>query len=179
MSGLDGALLAALDGHRVDVRELVIREEGRPFVSASGEVDLEGDIALTVRGDGIPGPLLGGGVDSRFDLTLGLGGRTDSPTLDARLESSEGTFLKIGYDEFVARVTGAEGVVRVEPLALERGVDLRRPHPPDGLSLLLERGQRDRAIADVLVGLELHLLVLGEDGGDLDGAEAACDRAIV
>jgi hypothetical protein len=117
---LDAALLAVLAGRRVEVRECTVREGGRAFVEASGEVDLDGDIALSVRGDGIPGPLLGGGDDSRFDLTLGLGGGTTSPTLDGRLESSDGTFLRIPYDDLVARVTGAEGILRVEPLALEK-----------------------------------------------------------
>jgi hypothetical protein len=125
VSRLDAALVAVLDGRLIDVREFAIREAGRPFVEASGEVDLDGDIALAVRGDGIPGPLLAGGEDTRFDLTLGLGGRTDSPTLDGRLESTDGAFLRIPYDDFVARVTGAEGVLRVEPLALEKGGSYR------------------------------------------------------
>lgn len=119
VGGLDAALLAALDGRLVEVRECTVRQDERPFIEASGTLDLDGAVALSVRGDGIPGPLLGGGGDTRFDMTLGLGGRADGPTLDGRLESSEGAFLGIPFDDFLARVTGAEGVLRVEPLALE------------------------------------------------------------
>ena len=120
VTDLDAALVADVRSDSLDLRELVVRHSGRRVVAASGTAAFDGDVAATLTGDGVPGPLLGGDEATSFDVTLGVGGRWRSPTFDARVEASSGRFVGIPFDVLAARVTGAEGLLTVERLALER-----------------------------------------------------------
>jgi hypothetical protein len=120
VTDLDAALLAVLRDGDLAIDEFTVTHGGRTIASADGSADLDGDIMLSVRGEGIPGPILGGGAESRFDMTMGIGGETRDPNFDARISASDGEFAGIPFDEFSARITGAGGLARVDPLALER-----------------------------------------------------------
>ena len=120
VDGLDAAVSATLDGGAVSVREAMLRERGTEVLTLSGSAELGGELALSVRGRGIPGPLLGGDADTRFELSLGVGGTTESPALDGRVEAERGEFLGVAFDDFLARVTGAGRTVRIDPLRLEK-----------------------------------------------------------
>ncbi len=120
VEGLSAVLAARLEDDVLHIGEMSLGEMGRQVVRVDGDVDLTGDLALTITGDGVPGPLLGGGVDTRFDVRLGVGGTRSRPTFDGLVEASSGSFLGVSFDEFLARITGAEGVVRVDPLSLEQ-----------------------------------------------------------
>lgn len=120
VTGLEAAVVASLRGRRIVLDDAALSLQGQEFLSASGSIDLDGDMAVAAKGLGVPGELLGGSDDTRFDVTVGVGGSTSRPTFDARVESSGGEFLGIPFDRFMARVTGAEGAARVGPLALER-----------------------------------------------------------
>lgn len=120
IGGLSAVFAGAVDGGTVRIDEMSLDERGRRVVSVEGNVDLSGDLALVVTGDGVPGPFLGGDADTRFDVRLGVGGTRSRPTLDGLVEASAGTFLGVPFDEFLARITGAEGVMRVDPLTLEK-----------------------------------------------------------
>ncbi len=120
IAGLDAALLARVQGSAIELSELTLSYRGQEVVTASGTADIDGELAMTVRGEGIPGALLGAGEGMRLDLAMDAGGETKRPTFDARLESSGGELLGIPYDTATARVTGAAGIARVAPLILER-----------------------------------------------------------
>ncbi|MCK4512136.1 hypothetical protein KAW64_10375 [bacterium] len=117
---LDVAVMATFSDGAINVKELTVQESGRTILLTEGTVVPGGELALSVRGDGIPGPFLAGGIDTRFDLAAGVGGTTGEPNLDALVESSDGEFLGVPFDEFVARVSGAAGQIHVDRLALER-----------------------------------------------------------
>jgi hypothetical protein len=118
--GLSATVTASLHTRLIALDSATLSLRGKEFLSASGSIDLGGDMAVAARGVGVPGQLLGGSAATRFDVTVGLGGSTGRPTFDATVESSGGAFLGIPFDRFMARVTGAEGAARIEPLALER-----------------------------------------------------------
>ncbi len=118
--GLDGAIVATLADGTIDLRELTIQEAGRMILSTQGTIVPGGELALSVWGEGIPGPLLGGGIETGFDLAAGVGGTTSKPNFDALIESTNGEFLDVPFDEFVVRITGAAGQIRIDRLALER-----------------------------------------------------------
>jgi hypothetical protein len=120
VTGLEAEVVASLRGRLIALDSATLSLKGQEFLSASGSIDLDGDMTVTAGGLGVPGELLGGSEDTRFDVTMGVGGSRDRPTFDAKVESSGGAFLGIPFDRFMARVTGAEGAARVEPLALER-----------------------------------------------------------
>jgi hypothetical protein len=120
VTGLGAAAAASLRGRRIVLDGAALSLHGQDFLSASGSIDLDGEMAVAAKGAGVPGELLGGSADTRFDVTVGVGGSTNHPTFDATVESSGGAFFGIPFDRFLARVTGAEGAARVEPLALER-----------------------------------------------------------
>lgn len=120
VAGLDAVVSVVLEDGVAAIREAVLRDRGESVLTVSGTAGIGGDLALSVRGEGMPGPLLGGGSDSRFDLTLGIGGKTDGPTLDGVVEASHGEFLGVAFDEFSARFTGAESIVQVDPLRLKK-----------------------------------------------------------
>ncbi len=117
---LDAALVVRVDGGVVELREFALSHGGVDVVTASGSADIDGDLAVNVRGEGIPGTLLGGAEGTRFDLAMGIGGETRHPTFDGRIESRAGEFLGIPFDDFSARVIGARGLARIDPLVLER-----------------------------------------------------------
>lgn len=120
VTGLRAAVAASLRGRRITLDGATISLRGQEFLSATGSIDLDGDVAVAAKGTGVPGELLGGSADTRFDVTVGVGGTTGRPTFDASVSSSGGAFLGIPFDRLIARLTGAEGAARVEPLALER-----------------------------------------------------------
>jgi len=120
IGGLDATLVAHVEGRDVRLDEFVVRHHGRDVLSAEGSGSIDGALAVQIAGRGIPGPLLGGGPESRFDVKAGLGGLTRRPTFDCRVESSEGEFMGIPFDRFSARLTGAAGVLDLNPLAIER-----------------------------------------------------------
>jgi len=122
VGGLGATLSASVAGKRVALRAAELLDGGTPALTASGEVSLdrEGEVSVSVRGRDLPGRLLGGSDETRFDVTAGIGGTRGRPSFDALVESSRGEFLGIPFDRLAARVTGAEGAARVEPLALER-----------------------------------------------------------
>jgi hypothetical protein len=125
VAGLGAVAEGEVRGTRVSIRSAELSDDGGAFLTASGELDLRGDVSVSARGSGVPGRLLGGSEDTRFGVTLGIGGTRADPTLDAVVESSGGEFLGVPFDRLLARVTGAEGVARVEPLALERSGSYR------------------------------------------------------
>jgi hypothetical protein len=102
------------------VENLAVREDDRPFLRGAGTIVPDGPVSLSFAGEGVPGRLLGGGEDTRFDVSVGVGGTADDPALDGRVESADGEFLGIPFDDLVARVTGARGELRLGPFALER-----------------------------------------------------------
>ncbi len=120
VGGLDASAIVRFEGGVATLPEFTLRESGRPVVSASGRAEPGGALELWVTGDGIPGPILGGAPGTRFDATVGVGGTTDSPAVDGRLVSADGEFLGVPFDELSARVTGADGVARIDPFVLER-----------------------------------------------------------
>ncbi|MBN2564841.1 MAG: translocation/assembly module TamB domain-containing protein, partial [Candidatus Eisenbacteria bacterium] len=124
MAGVEGLDLVAdveLDGRDFELTDFAIRHLRRPVFTAGGGGRLDGPLELTLTGAGIPGPLLGGSSGTLFDAALGVGGTTDSPTFDGRVESfDQGAFLGVPFDTFVARLSGADGVIRVDQLVLER-----------------------------------------------------------
>jgi hypothetical protein len=120
VTGLDAAVSATIREGVVGVREAVLRDHGTPVLSVTGDAEIGGGLALSVEGQGVPGPLLGGDASSRFDLTLGIGGSGSDPTLDGRVAAVDGAFLGVAFDDFSARVTGAERLVRIDPLRLEK-----------------------------------------------------------
>jgi len=117
---LDAAIVARLDGKRIEIPEVVLRRGSEPVLEGGGRAFVDGDLEIALAGQGLPGPLLGGGPDTRFDLEIGVGGRIDAPTFDASVRSFGGEFLGVPFDRFDARVTGARGVVSVDPLGLEK-----------------------------------------------------------
>ncbi|MEA3409063.1 MAG: translocation/assembly module TamB domain-containing protein, partial [Candidatus Eisenbacteria bacterium] len=117
---LDAFAVGRFEGGVATLSELTLRESGRNVVTASGRAEPDGSLEMAITGDGIPGPMLGGTPGTRFDATVGVGGTTASPAVDGRVVSTDGGFLGVPFDEFSARVTGADGVVRVGPLVLER-----------------------------------------------------------
>ena len=125
VNGLDAALAGTYEGGVLTVDEFVARESGREFLRASGIATRGGALEMSVTGDGIPGPMLGGTPGTIFDATVGIGGTTDDPTVDGRLTSRDGEFLGVPFDEYSARVTFADGAARVDPLVLERRGDYR------------------------------------------------------
>jgi len=118
--GLDAFAVGRFEGGVATLSEFTLLESGRTVVTASGRAEPDGALEMVITGDGIPGPILGGTPGTRFDATIGVGGTTESPTADGRVVSTDGGFLGIPFDEFSARVTSADGVVRVDPLVLER-----------------------------------------------------------
>ena len=120
VSGLDVSAVGRFEGGTVTLSEFTLRESGRPVVTASGRAEPGGALELSVTGDGIPGPMLGGAPGTRFDATVGVGGTTESPAIDGRVVSADGELLGVPFDEFSARVTGVDGVVRIDPFVLER-----------------------------------------------------------
>jgi hypothetical protein len=118
--GLDASAVVGFEDGVVTLSEFTMRESGRDVITAVGHAGPDGELELSVEGSGIPGPLLGGSSGTRFDATVGVGGTTDSPTVDGLVESSDGEFLGIPFDGCTARVTGADGVFRVDPFVLER-----------------------------------------------------------
>jgi hypothetical protein len=117
---LDAFAVGGFEGGVVTLSELTLLESGRTVVTAHGRAEPEGALEMVITGDGIPGPLLGGTPGTRFDAAVGIGGTTESPAVDGRVVSTDGAFLGVPFDEFSARVTGADGIVRVDPLVLER-----------------------------------------------------------
>ncbi|MFH1690511.1 MAG: translocation/assembly module TamB domain-containing protein [Candidatus Eisenbacteria bacterium] len=120
VSGLDASAVGRFEEGIVTLSEFTLRESGRPVVTARGHAEPGGSLQLSVTGEGIPGPMLGGAPGTRFDATVGVGGTTGSPAVDGRVVSADGEFLGVPFNEFSARVTGADGVVRIDPLVLER-----------------------------------------------------------
>lgn len=120
VSDLDAAVVARLEGRTVELPEIVLRYRGAPIVEGSGVAELDGAVEIALAGDGVPGPILGGGENTRFSVDLGVGGETRSPTFDARIHSTAGEFLGVPFDRFDARVTGARGVLSIDPLGLEK-----------------------------------------------------------
>jgi len=118
--GLDAFAVGDFVGGVTTLSEFTLLESGRTVVTASGRAEPDGALEMVITGDGIPGPMLGGAPGTRFDATIGVSGTTESPTADGRVVSTDGGFLGIPFDEFSARVTSADGVVRVDPLVLER-----------------------------------------------------------
>ncbi len=159
VTGLTADVVASLEGRRIDVDEATLTLGGEEFLSASGSIDLDGEMAVAAKGAGVPGELLGGSADTRFDVTVGVGGSTDHPTFDAKVESSGGSFLGIPFDRFLALVTGAEGAARIEPLALERtgsyrlSASGRIPYPA-----VLKGGSSEGALSIEVDGDPLALL---------------------
>jgi len=125
VSGLDAVLVAALSDDSVDMREAVVEHEGEVILRADGGLELGGAMTLAFRGDGIPGPLIGGGAGTVFSMAMGVSGTVESPTFDCRLESDDGVFLGVPFDRFLARATGAGGDLSLEQLTLERGGSYR------------------------------------------------------
>ncbi len=117
---LDGAIVAVLTDGTIDLKELIVQESGRTVLSAQGIVVPGGELELSVHGEDIPGPLLGGGVETGFRLSAGVGGTTSRPNFDALIESTDGEFRGVRFDEFVARISGAAGQMRIDRLAFER-----------------------------------------------------------
>ena len=120
VDGLDASAVGRFEGGIATLSELTMRESGRVFVTASGRAEPGGTLELSATGEGIPGPMLGGAPGTRFDATVGVGGTTESPAVDGRIVSTGGEFLGVPFDELSARVTGADGAVRVDPFVLER-----------------------------------------------------------
>ena len=120
VDGLDVSVSAELSGGVLTIDEAVLREAGHPVLTGGGRVLSDGALELALTGRGVPGPLLGGSPGTRFDVEVGIGGSADSPTLDGTVASEDGEFLGIPFDELSARVTGADGLLRVSPLVLER-----------------------------------------------------------
>ena len=118
--GLDAFAVGRFEGGVVTLEEFALLESGRTVVTALGRAEPGGALEMAVTGDGIPGPMLGGAPGTRFDATIEVGGTTESPVVDGRVVSDDGGFLGVPFDEFSARVTSADGVVRVDPLVLER-----------------------------------------------------------
>ncbi len=118
--GLDAFAVGRFEGGVVTLSEFTLLESGRTVVTARGRAEPGGALEMAVTGDGIPGPMLGGAPGTRFDATIGVGGTTKSPTVDGRVVSTDGGFLGVPFDGFSAHVTSADGVVRVDPLVLER-----------------------------------------------------------
>jgi hypothetical protein len=150
------------------IESFLVREQERAFLRGAGTAALGGPLSLTVAGDGVPGQLLGGGEATRFDVTVGIGGTTGDPTLDGRVESRDGSFLGVPFDDFVARATGARGAVRVDPLSLERDgvyrVSAVGRFPVGGANA---RGGETEATLDISVdGDPIALLVEGSGFGE-------------
>ena len=118
--GLDASAVGRFEGDVVTLSEFTLRESGRPVVTARGRAEPGGALEMAITGDGIPGPMLGGAPGTRFDATVGVGGTTESPTVDGRVVSTDGEFLGVPFDDYSARVTGADGIVRIDPLVLDR-----------------------------------------------------------
>lgn len=125
VTGLAADLIGSLRDGTFTLRNLALSADEREFLTASGTADLDGELSVSARGAGIPGALLLGDPETEFGATVGIGGTLRDPTLDCRIASSGGRFLGVPFDDLVARVTGAEGVARVEPLALERAGSYR------------------------------------------------------
>jgi hypothetical protein len=122
VDGLDAAVDLDIVGRDFTVSDLVFRHARRPVLTGQGEGRLGGSVQVALRGDGIPGPLLGGSRDTYFDATLGIGGRTDGLTLDGRIESDgPGSFLGVPFDSYRAIVSGADGRLRISHVVLELG----------------------------------------------------------
>jgi len=120
VDGLSAVLAGRLEDGIIHVDEMALQHDGDRVLNVEGTADLDGDVAIIARGSGIPGPLLMGDDGTRFSLRLGVGGDRRSPTLDAVVEASDGAFLGVPFDDFLARVTGAENVLRLNPLSLEK-----------------------------------------------------------
>jgi hypothetical protein len=118
--GLDAFAVGRFEEGVVTLSEFTLLESGRAVVTARGRAELGGALEMAITGDGIPGPMLGGTPGTRFDATIGVGGTTESPVVDGRVVSTDGGFLGVPFDEFSAHVTTADGMVRVDPLVLER-----------------------------------------------------------
>jgi hypothetical protein len=118
--GLDATAVCRLEGGVATLAEFTLRRSGLPFVTAAGFAEPGGELELSVTGDGIPGPMLGGAPGTTFDAAFGIGGTTDGPTVDGRLTSSDGELFGVPYDTLAARLTGADGVASVDPFVLER-----------------------------------------------------------
>ncbi len=125
VAGLDAVLVASLSDGVLDVREATVEHAGATVLRADGSVELGGALTLDFRGDGIPGPLMGGDEATRFSLVMGVGGTIESPTFDCRIESNGGEFLGVPFDRFVARATGAGGDISLDQLALDRNGSYR------------------------------------------------------
>ncbi len=118
--GLEAFAVGRFEGGVVTLSEFTLLESGRSVVTARVRAEPGGALEMAITGDGIPGPMLGGTPSTRFDATVGVGGTTESPLVDGRVVSADGGFLGGPFDEFSARVTSADGIVRVDPLVLER-----------------------------------------------------------
>ena len=158
-----------LSNDTLRVVSLSVREGDDVFLRGGGTVALDGPVSLSLAGEGVPGPMLGGDMETRFDATVGIGGTTDDPTVDGRFESTDGTFLGIPFDVLLARVTGARGALRLSPLVLERRGDYRLS--AEGTFPVAELGEDagDAASLDISVdGDPVALLVeaagFGESG---------------
>jgi hypothetical protein len=120
VSGLDAAGVVSFGGGALELRELEVRESGRVFATAGGTVSGDGEVAATVTGSAVPGPFLGGGRDTEFELSAGIGGQVGELALDGFVRSEDGEFLGISFDSYTARFTAAEGIFNVDQLILER-----------------------------------------------------------
>ena len=116
VADLGAVLSATLDDGIVDIREMNLSESGRLFVDVRGTAELGGELALAITGEGVPGPLLAGDGETLFDVGFGVGGTWSGPALDGTIEGRDGSFLGVSFDELLARVTGAAGIVSVDPL---------------------------------------------------------------
>ncbi len=123
--GLDAVAVVSLAGGVVSVDEAEAEYLDRRFLTASGSADLAGELALTIRGEAVPGPLLGGDGRTEFGLVAGIGGTIENPNLDCRIDGERGVFLGIPFDRFAARVTGATGDLSLDRLSLDRAGSYR------------------------------------------------------
>lgn len=120
VDGLDLAADMELSGKEFTLEELALRHARNTILTGRGAGRLGGPLSMALTGRGIPGPLLGGSAETRFDAAFGIGGTTDSPTLDGSVESrGGGVFLGVPFDSYSARISGGDGSLRIAPLVLE------------------------------------------------------------
>ncbi|MBD3347597.1 MAG: hypothetical protein GF400_00175, partial [Candidatus Eisenbacteria bacterium] len=148
-----------LDGV-VEIEEMGLEHAGARVVDVRGTAALGGELRISVVGEEVPGPLLGGGPETGFNVSIGIGGDRTDPTLDGLVEARDGSFLDVPFDDFMARVTGAAGVLRVDPLSLEkRGVYRARAVASAPLSALLaDPGGEEATVTAEIDGDPLALL---------------------
>ncbi|MBD3368166.1 MAG: hypothetical protein GF405_08370 [Candidatus Eisenbacteria bacterium] len=171
----------AIEGDSLRIEGLTVREGGNVFLRGAGSAVADGPLSFSIAGEGVPGQLLRGTERTRFDATVGIGGTTSDPTVDARLESEGGTFLGIPFDDLVARVTGARGTLTLDPLALERRNAYRLSAEGNMPLELLGEGEGDgEATLDITVdGDPIALLVEASGLGTSHGGRGSLHASLV